>query len=108
MANPKNYRLRCIRQLKPWWRWSFDGTDTEPGAKEPQKVTMEIGCKLAVLVTAVACTLTGSVAGFGPVEAAVIVGYSPDEKLVHWMESVRCPAITLRCNALHIQGQHPP
>jgi hypothetical protein len=47
---------------------------------------MEIGCKLAVLGTAVACTLTGSVAGFGPVEAAAIVGYSPDEQLVHWTE----------------------
>jgi hypothetical protein len=66
--------------------WIFDGSDTEPGAKQSAKVTMVIDCKPAALGAAVACTLVGQIAGIGPVEAASVVGYSPDERLVHWME----------------------
>jgi hypothetical protein len=66
--------------------WIFDGSDTEAGAKQPAKVTMDIDCKPAALGAAVACTLVGQIAGIGPVEAASVVGYSPDERLVHWME----------------------
>lgn len=47
---------------------------------------MAIDCKLAALGAAVACTLIGSVASFGPIEATAIVGYNPDEQVVHWME----------------------
>src|SRR5689334_4644253 len=67
-------------------KWSFQGTDSEPGTKEPQKVNMEIDCKPAALGTAVACTLKGTVTGFGPVEASAIVGYDPEGQIVHWME----------------------
>jgi len=67
-------------------RWHFEGTDSEPRAAVPQRVVMEIDCRQAALGTAVACTLTGSMAGFGPLEAAAIVGYNQDEHLVHWME----------------------
>jgi hypothetical protein len=66
--------------------WSFKGSDVEPGVKEPLNVSMEIDCRLAVLGTAVACTLRGTVANSGPIEAATIVGYDPDEQIVHWME----------------------
>ena len=66
--------------------WIFVGSDTEPGAKGPAKVTMDIDCKPAALVLRSACTLVGQIAGIGPVEAASVVGYSPDERLVHWME----------------------
>ena len=67
-------------------RWHFEGTDSEPRAAAPQRVVMEIECRQAALGTAVACTLTGRMAGFGPLEAAAIVGYNQDEHLVHWME----------------------
>jgi hypothetical protein len=66
--------------------WSFKGSDAEPGAKEPLSVSMEIDCRLAVLGAAVTCTLRGNVANSGPIEAATIVGYDPDEQIVHWME----------------------
>ena len=66
--------------------WTFDGSDTEPGAKQPAKVTMAIDCKPAALGAAVACSLIGQIDGIGPIEAASVVGYSPDERLVHWME----------------------
>lgn len=66
--------------------WSFKGSDAEPGVKESLNVSMEIDCRLAVLGTAVACTLRGKIANSGPIEAATIVGYDPDEQTVHWME----------------------
>ena len=66
--------------------WTFQGTDTEPGKHEPATVSMEIDCKSAALGAAVVCRLTGTVSGFGPVEAASVVGYDPEEKIVHWME----------------------
>jgi len=66
--------------------WSFKGSDAEPGVKEPLGVSMEINCRLAVLGTAVTCTLRGNIANSGPIEAATIVGYDPDEQIVHWME----------------------
>jgi hypothetical protein len=66
--------------------WSFEGTDAEPGVKEPQKVSMVVDCRLAALGAALACTLKGRVDGFGPIEAATIIGYNPDERIVHWME----------------------
>ncbi len=47
---------------------------------------MEIDCKSAALGAAVVCRLTGIVSGLGPVEAASVVGYDPEEKVVHWME----------------------
>ena len=47
---------------------------------------MEIDCKSASLGVAVVCRLRGTVTGFGPVEATSLVGYDPEEKVVHWME----------------------
>ena len=67
-------------------RWSFRGSDVETGVQEPLTVSMEIDCRTAVLGTAVACTLRGNIENSGPIEAATIVGYDPDEQTVHWME----------------------
>jgi hypothetical protein len=66
--------------------WTFHGTDVETGAHEPATVAMEFDCQSAALGAAVVCRLTGNVSGFGQVEAASVVGYKPEEKLVHWME----------------------
>jgi hypothetical protein len=66
--------------------WSLDGTSTGPGGKEPLKVTAEIDCKVAALGAAIACALRGDVSGSGPIGAATIVGYDPEERIVHWME----------------------
>jgi hypothetical protein len=66
--------------------WTFHGTDVETGAHEPATVAMEFDCQSAALGRAVVCRLTGNVSGFGQIEAASVVGYNPEEKLVHWME----------------------
>src|SRR5689334_12414968 len=66
-------------------RWSFVGIDLEPGAKAAAKLTMKIDCKRAALGAAVNCTIAGQSAG-GRIEAAAVIGYSPDEKVVRWME----------------------
>jgi hypothetical protein len=34
-------------------QWKFTGSDTKPGSTQPQKVTMEIGCKLVRLGSAI-------------------------------------------------------
>jgi hypothetical protein len=67
-------------------QWSFEGSDAEPGVKERLKVTMNIDCRLVAPGAAVACTLSGNVANSGPIEAANIIGYDPEEQIVHWME----------------------
>ena len=66
-------------------RWNFAGTDLEPGTKQAAKLTMTINCKPAALGAAVACTIAGRSAG-ERIEAAAVIGYSPDEKVVRWME----------------------
>jgi hypothetical protein len=66
--------------------WSLDGSDAEPGGKEGLKITAEMDCRVAALGVAIACTLSGNVSGSGPIEAATIVGYDPEERIVHWME----------------------
>jgi hypothetical protein len=66
-------------------RWHLTGTDTEPGAK-PAPVDLVIDCKRAALGAAVSCEIAGQITGLGAVEAVAVVGYSPDEGLVRWME----------------------
>ncbi len=66
-------------------RWSFVGIDAEPGAKAA-KLTMAIDCEIAARGAAVACTFTGQSVAVGRIEAAAVIGYSPDEKVVRWME----------------------
>ena len=65
--------------------WTLTGTDLEPGAQAPAPVKATLECKPAALGLAVNCRITAEVSG-SRVEAAAIIGYSPDEHAVRWME----------------------
>jgi hypothetical protein len=65
--------------------WTLTGTDVEPGAKNPAPVRAIVDCKPAALGAAVNCLIAADISGTH-VEAATVVGYSPDEGLVRWME----------------------
>jgi hypothetical protein len=65
--------------------WSLEGTGLEPGAKAPVAVKGTVDCKPVSLGAAVSCVTLADVGGFR-VEAAMVVGYSPDERVVRWME----------------------
>lgn len=64
--------------------WTLKGTDSEPGAA-PAALTATIDCKPAALGAAVTCRIDAEVSG-DHIEAATIIGYSPDEHVVRWME----------------------
>ncbi len=66
--------------------WIITGTDTEPGAKAPVKFEMTLDCKSTALGAAVTCGFAGKLPNVGPIEAAAVIGYSPDEQVVRWME----------------------
>ena len=66
--------------------WTLAGTDTEPTAKGPSKLSAVIDCQSAALGMAVACHIAADVSGAGRVEASTVIGYSPDERVVRWME----------------------
>jgi hypothetical protein len=66
--------------------WVLAGTDSEPGAKVPAHFDITIDCKSAALGAAITCGFAGRLPGVGPIEAASVIGYSPDEQLVRWME----------------------
>ncbi len=66
--------------------WSFTGIDLEPGAKDAAKITMTVDCVTAALGAAVACTFAGQSTDAGRIEASAVIGYSPDERVVRWME----------------------
>src|SRR5262245_20319149 len=65
--------------------WTLTGTDVEPGAKAPAPVKATLDCKPAALGAAVNCLIAADVSG-SHVEAASVIGYSPDEHVVRWME----------------------
>lgn len=65
--------------------WVLSGTDTEPNAK-PAHLTATIDCRSAALGMAVNCLIAALVPGAGRIEAASVIGYSPDEHVVRWME----------------------
>jgi hypothetical protein len=65
--------------------WTLTGTDLEPNAKEPAPVTATLDCRPAALGAAVNCLIAADVAGT-QIEAATVIGYSPDEHVVRWME----------------------
>jgi hypothetical protein len=65
--------------------WVLDGTSTDPG-QAPAHVQGTIDCSPAALGAAVNCSIAVQIEGFGPVEAAAVIGFSPDEKVVRWME----------------------
>jgi hypothetical protein len=66
--------------------WVLTGTDKEPGAKEPVHLALTIDCKRTALGAAVNCLFVGQLPGAGRIEAASVIGYSPDEQVVRWME----------------------
>ena len=66
--------------------WAVTGTDKEPGSKEPVHFNISIDCERAALGAAVSCRFAGELPGVGPIEASSVIGFSPDEKVVRWME----------------------
>jgi hypothetical protein len=66
--------------------WVLTGTDQEPSSEEPVHFKLTIDCRRASLGAAVSCLIAGRLPGVGPVEAAAVIGYSPDEQQVRWME----------------------
>jgi hypothetical protein len=66
--------------------WVLTGTDTEPSPQVPVHFNLTIACKPAALGAAVSCSFVGRLPGVGRVEAASVIGYSPDEQVVRWME----------------------
>ena len=66
--------------------WIIIGTDTEPGAKAPVRFELTLDCKSTALGAAVTCSFAGNLPNVGPIEAAAVIGYSPDEQVVRWME----------------------
>jgi len=66
--------------------WVLTGTETEPGPQPPRQVKLTIDCKPTALGAAVNYSFSGQLAGVGRLEAASVIGYSPDEKVVRWME----------------------
>ena len=66
--------------------WVLAVRDTELGAKVSAHFEITIDCKPAALGAAVTCGFASQVPGVGPIEAASVIGYSPDEQLVRWME----------------------
>jgi hypothetical protein len=65
--------------------WTMSGTDMEPGARTPAPVKAIIDCRPAALGVAVYCLTKAEIAGT-PIEAASVIGYSPEEHVVRWME----------------------
>jgi hypothetical protein len=65
--------------------WTLTGTDREPGATTPAAVNATMDCKPAALNAAVTCLIAADISGTR-IEAATVIGYSPDEHLVRWME----------------------
>ena len=75
---------RTVRALSG--HWDFIGKDLAPGAKTAAKVVVTFDCAPTALDRAVACTIAGEIAGAGKIQASTVVGYSPDEHIVRWME----------------------
>jgi len=65
--------------------WTLAGTDLEPGAAAPAAVHATMDCKSVALGSAVTCLIAADISG-ARIEAATVIGYSPDEHLVRWME----------------------
>jgi hypothetical protein len=68
--------------------WIITGTDTEPGAKAPVKFELTLDCKRTALGAAVTCGFAGRLPNVGPTEAAAVIGYSPDEQVVRWIDLI--------------------
>lgn len=65
--------------------WTVIGTDLEPGANAPAAIKGTVDCTPAALGAAVSCLIAVDIGG-SRIEAANVIGYSPDEHQVRWME----------------------
>jgi hypothetical protein len=65
--------------------WTLTGTNAEPDTKVPASVKATIDCKPQVFGAAVSCLIAADVSGTR-IEAVTIIGFSPDENGVRWME----------------------
>lgn len=66
--------------------WSLTGRSTDPISNTPSHLTVTIQCEPVALAMAVSCRMASEETGGGPVEVMSIIGYSPDDQLVHLME----------------------
>jgi hypothetical protein len=66
--------------------WILAGTDMEAGANAPVKFELTLDCKRTALGAAVTCGFAGTLPSLGPIEATAVIGYSPEEQVVRWME----------------------
>ena len=66
--------------------WNLTGTLTDPNSKTPSRLTVTIQCEAAALGMAVSCRVASDETGGGHAETVSIMGYSPDDQLVHLME----------------------
>jgi hypothetical protein len=85
-ANPATGMTEILRTVDALGgHWVLTGTDVEPGktSSVPAKLTMD--CAPTALHRAVTCHMWADLAG-DRIEAALLIGYSPDEQLVRWME----------------------
>jgi hypothetical protein len=65
-------------------KWTLDVQITTPDGKAV-KTPVAFDCKKTALGKAVACTMSGKVAGMGPIEASFLIGYDTTAKNVHFM-----------------------
>jgi len=66
--------------------WIISGRETAPSAKAPAKFELTLNCRRTALGAAVTCGFASKLPDVGPIEAAAVIGYSPDEQVVRWME----------------------
>ena len=66
--------------------WNLTGSSTDPISKTPSHLTVTIQCEPAALGMAASCRMASDETGGGHAEMVSIIGYSPDDQLVHLME----------------------
>jgi hypothetical protein len=66
--------------------WNLTGSFNGPISDTPSHLTVSIQCEPVALAMAVSCRMASEESGGGHVEVMSIIGYSPDDQLVHLME----------------------
>jgi hypothetical protein len=66
--------------------WDLTGSATDPLSKGRSHLTVTMHCESAALGMAVSCRMASDETGGSHAEMASIIGYSPDDRLVHLME----------------------
>lgn len=67
-------------------RWNLAGSSSEPNSKTASHLTVTIECERTVLGMAVICRMASEQTGGDHLEVTSLIGYSPDDHLVHLME----------------------